>query len=122
MTDYVVPATQKKYSQNGPHSVTYTVAASHTAVAPHVVIYDRKVPSVNADGSETYAQYRVRRIRAVLDSEGNPTGKKSTVETIVRYPTGADAANVTADIAAQGALLSDTDFQQDVAVELLLPL
>lgn len=121
MADYAIPATMKYYSTNGPHSVTYTVVASHTAVAPHLVIFDRKVPVVNADGSEVYAQYRVRVIRAVLDGEGNPTGKKSTVEFTARYPSDAVAANVTADLASLGTMLSDTDFQQDVAVELLLP-
>lgn len=122
MSDYSPPATLKKFSINGPDSVTYTVIASHTASVPHLVIFDRVRPSVNPQtGNETHARFRGRIHRAAVDGNGDPVGKESIVEFSVRYPSAADSANVTADIAMLGAMLSDVDFQQDVAVELLLP-
>jgi hypothetical protein len=121
MADYSVPVTLKKFSNNGPNSVTYTVAASHTATAPHLVIFDRVIPSVNSKtGNETHARFRIRIHRACA-VDGVPNGKESIVEFSGRYPSSADANDVDADLAMLGAMLSDADLRQDVTVELLIP-
>jgi hypothetical protein len=122
MADYSLPATLKFHSFNGPHSITFVVSATHTAARPHLVIFDRVMPLVDAKtGNVTFGRYRVRRIRACVDSNGVPTGRNSVVEVNLRFPPEAASADVSADLAAAATMAADAGFQDDAVVELSLP-
>jgi hypothetical protein len=122
MADYSLPSSLKFQSFNGPNSVTFTVTATHTAVRPHIVIFDRVMPKTDPKtGNVTFGRYRVRRIRACVDANGVPTGRNAVVETSSRFPPEAASADIQADLAAAGTMLADAGFQDDSVVELALP-
>lgn len=119
MPDYIVPATFKKFS-NTEHSVTYTMSG-HTSQKPHLVIFDRVVPVTSGKGSRI-PQIRVRVLRGVLGADGTLLATRISEEAVLRYPLGALPSEIKEDIATLAAILSDAEFQDDVATELRLPL
>lgn len=119
MADYVPSAGMKKFSAT-ENSVTY-ILADHSAQKPHLVIFDRVIPVSSGKGSRV-PQLRVRVIRGVLDANGVLVASRITNEFTTRYPVGAPSAENIADMVLLGSIVSNVDFQQDAAVELLLPL
>lgn len=119
MADYVVPVSFKKFSST-EHSVTYTLPG-HTSQKPRLVIFDRIVPVTSGKGPRI-PQLRVRVIRGVIDATGALVATRITSEWVTRYPNGALASEIMEDMAVLAAVGGDTAFQDDVAVELRLPL
>lgn len=98
-------------------SVTFA-HADHSASDPHFTIVDRKAPLVR-NGSQTFAQYRVRTFQSAIDSVTGEVGK-SVVETNVRYPAFAAIADVKSDVAFHASLAATANFQTAVE-KLILP-
>jgi hypothetical protein len=89
----------------------------HSVTTPHLVIFDRKVPtSVGAVPS-----YRIRVIKGEEDEDGIPLSTKPIIDTNIRWDQGATASSVKGLLAYLGAVLSDTDFQDDVVDAQRLP-
>lgn len=119
MPDYNVPATFKRFS-NTEHAVTYTLPG-HTSQKPRLAIFDRVIPVSTGKGSRV-PQYRMRVIRGVYDAKGALLSTRISCEATFRYPVGALSTEVMEDMAVLGVAVSNADFQEDVAVELRLPL
>lgn len=119
MADYNVPVTFKKFS-NTEHSVTFTLPG-HTSQKPHLAIFDRVVPVVQGKGPRV-PQVRVRVLRGVLNADGVLQATRISAEGIFKYPVGALASEIIEDMGILATISNDAEFQEDVAVELRIPL
>lgn len=118
MADYVPPEGWL-YDGAGNKDQTTYVVPGNTAARPYHAVFDRKVPSVNNNGTFSNSQFRVRLIRSVLDSEGNLVPGKLVGDATFSWPIAVDTADVTEVVQVLGAMLSDTEFQNNVLVRYL---
>lgn len=118
MPDFV-PTVDMKLFSSKEDQTTFTLTG-HTVKRPYLAIFDRKVPVVNGNGTSV-PWYRIRIIRGVLDSAGDPIQTRVTCDVTIRWPLEALSADAIADIAKLGSLLSNVDLQSDIVDEQLLP-
>lgn len=116
---YTLPAGWYIYSQTAD-SVT-VARPGHTVSAPRLVIFDRKVPTLNPQGTFSVPTYRVRFIDGHVDGDGIPLREKSLVELTVRNPLPAGVVAVTASLAAMATLVAAAEFVDDAVNDQMFP-
>lgn len=97
------------FSENGNSRTSIT--SGHTVSKPKLVIEKRRVPS----GNQVVAEYNASVVHGTEDAEGLPLQQKVSFEISVRYPVGADSA----DIAAAQIIIRDIVASDDFAASVL---
>lgn len=111
MADFTVPGTWTFDGATANQS-TYRVTG-HTAQENYLVIFDRKLSSVNSNSTFSKPSVRVRIIRSFLDSNGVPLSSKAVVDTNISWPLEASATSVKAMVTLLGTIFSDVEIASD---------
>jgi hypothetical protein len=84
------------------------ILAPHTVAKPALVIQKRT--QANPTDPNSYQSSTLMNVQGTVDAESNPMSKKITIETVVKYPVGAAAADVDAALASHKAIIADAVF------------
>lgn len=93
-----------EFSQMG-NSRTSTITG-HTAIKPKLVIEKRRVP----EGNQTIIEQSFKVVEATEDADGVVLSQKVSFEAVVRYPTLALSADVTASLAVFRDIIAGDEF------------
>lgn len=115
-----LPTGWKEFSRSGSDSITF-IRPGHTAAAPRLAIFDRKVPTPVSGNTAPVGQYRLRLIDGHVDSEGVPLSQRSIVEINIRQPSGFATTAVGESITAAVAILGGAEFVDDATVDYMFP-
>jgi len=113
MADYQLPAGSKYAGSTGVNQVQFT-RSGHTAALPRLAIFKKR----DANGKPT-SEYNVMLVHAVEGADN--VVRNCIAEFHLRNVSGQDAATIKSLVGSLGTMLSNTDFQDDCVVELLLP-
>lgn len=114
MADYLLPTGSKYFGSTGPDQVQF-IRTGHTAALPKLAIFKRR----QANGKPV-SEFSVTLVEAAAaDSAG--VVRNTLAEFKLRNVSGQDSTAIKALVGVLGAMLSNTDFQDDCVVELLLP-
>lgn len=119
MANFAVPGTWTFDGTDGSLQSTYRVSG-HTTAENYLVIFNRKVPSLQ-NGVYSKPAVRVRIIRSFVVG-GIPLASKAIVDTNITWPIEAPAASVKAMITLLGTIFSDVNLDDDVVDLQRIPL
>lgn len=120
MADFTVPGTWTYDGSANQNQSTYRVLG-HTTQENYLVIFDRKVPVANGDGTFSKPSVRNRIIRSFLDLDGKPLASKAVVDVNISWPLEADAADVKAMVTLLGTIYGDVEIASDFVDDLDIP-
>jgi hypothetical protein len=120
MADFTVPGTWTYDGSANQNQSTYRVSG-HTAQENYLVIFDRKVPVTNGDGTFSKPAVRVRIQRSFLDADSKPMSSKALVDTNITWPMEATASDVKAMVTLLGTIFGDAEIASDFVDDLVIP-
>lgn len=119
MSDFIVPTGWKFHGANSGNQTIFTVTG-HTVKTPYLVIFDRRLPSVDP-ARPVQPEYRVRVSRGHVDADGHPIIKKTVADLKFSWDINSTSSEVQDVMATLATVIGDADFRQDVVEEQLLP-
>lgn len=120
MADFAVPGTWTFNGSANQNQSSYRVTG-HTTQENYLVIFDRKIPVTNGDGTFSKPSCRVRIIRTFLVS-GLPLATKAVCDINISWPMEAPVASVKAMVTLIGTIFSDVNLASDFVDDLRIPL
>lgn len=106
-------STALKEFSDSANSRTYTQSATHTALAPRLVLQKRRTPS----GSQVMVEDTITVLASTVNSEDVVLPQKVTFEVTVRRPLAGDAADVTAMLAVFRDIIAGDEFANTVSTQ-----
>lgn len=120
MSRFNVPAGMSLQSVE-KDSVTLTVDADHTVGVPHIVIFDRRVPTVNGN-TFTQPRYRIRVIQGNVDQDAVPIQARTLADIEFQWRVGNEPSWVSSQILTiVSQILAIEDFDELVFGRQALP-
>lgn len=120
MADFTVPGTWTYDGSANQNQSTYRVSG-HTTQENYLVVFDRKVPVANGNGSFSKPSVRVRVIRSFVDADSVPLASKAVADVNISWPLEAAAADVKAMVDLIGTIFSDVEIASDFVDDLDIP-
>jgi hypothetical protein len=120
MADFTVPGTWTYDGSANQNQSTYRVSG-HTAQSNYIVIFDRKVPVTNGDGTFSKPAVRVRIQRSFVDASSVPLSSKALVDVNITWPLEASATSVKAMVTLLGTIFGDAEIASDFIDDLDIP-
>lgn len=120
MADFTVPGTWTYDGSANQNQSTYRVSG-HTTQENYLVIFDRKVPVANGDGTFSKPSVRTRVIRSFLDGDSKPLPSKAVADVNISWPLEADATDVKAMVTLLGTIFGDAEIASDFVDDLDIP-
>lgn len=111
MADFTVPGTWTFDGATANQS-TYRVSG-HTTQENYLVVFDRKLASVNSNGTFSKPSMRVRVIRSFLDGNSEPLTSKAVCDVNISWPLEASASSVKAMVDLLGTIFGDAEIASD---------
>lgn len=120
MADFTVPAGWTYDGSANQNQSTYRVTG-HSTQENYLVIFDRKVPVTNGDGTFSKPSVRTRVVRSFLDSDGVPLRSKAVADVNISWPLEATATSVKDMVDLLGTIFSDVEIASDFVDDLDIP-
>lgn len=120
MADFTVPGTWTYDGSANQNQSTYRVSG-HTTQENYLVVFDRKVPVANGNGTFSKPSVRVRIIRSFVDADSVPLSSKAVCDVNISWPLEAAAADVKAMVNLIGTIFSDIEIASDFVDDLDIP-